>query len=81
MASGVIRWVKNVLLAISQLGNAVTGGDPDMSLSGRMGRAIGQGRCVLCRPVCALLHLIERDHCAKAAANEADEGVDEVLRL
>lgn len=77
----VERYIANVLVSVDQLANAALGGDPDMTLSGRMGRAVSLGRCLLCRPVCWLLHLIDKDHCAKASAAERDEGTDEVLPL
>jgi len=34
----------NLLIAIDQLFNALLGGNPDQTLSGRMGRRIQQGR-------------------------------------
>lgn len=70
----------NALIALDQLINTLFGGDPDMTLSGRMGRAVAQGRCRLCKVVCWFLDKIDTDHCARANANEADEGRDEVLK-
>lgn len=75
------RYFVNLFLAFDQGANAVIGGDPDMTISGRMGRAVGDGRCMACRPICWLLHLIDTDHCAKAAKNEGDEGTREVWKL
>lgn len=75
------RYVKNVLVAKDQLANAFLGGDPDETLSGRMGKAIAKGKCALCRPICWLLGKLDKDHCAKAAQFEADEGENEVIRL
>jgi hypothetical protein len=69
------RYLFNILLSLDQLVNALTGGDPDMTLSGRMGRAVAEGRCSGCRLVCWLLDKIDPDHCAKANKNEADEGL------
>lgn len=69
------RYVFNVLVGLDQLVNAVTGGDPDMTLSGRMGRAVAEGRCKACGVICWLLGLIDADHCARANKNEADEGL------
>ncbi len=72
-----VAW--NVLYGIDQLYNALLGGDPDTTISGRMGLAIEQGRCRLCRPVCWLLDRIDPGHCARFI--ERDEGEREVLPL
>lgn len=69
------RYFFNVLVGLDQLVNAVTGGDPDMTLSGRMGRAVSEGRCKVCGAVCWFLDKIDTDHCARANKNEADEGL------
>lgn len=70
----------NVLVSFSQLLNAVTGGDPDETFSGRMGKAIAGGRCVLCKPVCALLDWLDKPgHCQRFA--EPDEGARDVVDL
>lgn len=79
-ASALQRIAGNVLVALDQLGNAALGGDPDMTISGRMGRAIGQDRCWLCRWACRLLDYLDAGHCARTAAAEADEGKDQVIR-
>lgn len=54
-----------IALGYDHLGNAVTGGDPDETISSRAYKAMKQGRrwgCVLCR----LLDYIEKDHCKKS---------------
>jgi hypothetical protein len=68
------RYIVNALIGLDQFINALLGGDPDMTLSGRMGRAVAQGRCKLCGPVCWFLGKLDKDHCARANRNEADEG-------
>lgn len=77
MAS-VKRYIFNVLVAWDRWWNAVLAGDPDMTISGRMGRAIANGHCRLCGPVCRLLDLFDKDHCAKQAAKEWREGGDQI---
>lgn len=65
------RYVKHLLIAISQLGNTLAAGDPDETLSSRAGKSRERGRrwaCVLCR----LLDALDRDHCRKAI--KADDG-------
>ncbi len=65
------RYIRNVLIALDQLANAVLRGDPDETLSSAAGKARNAGRrwgCVLCR----VLDWIDSDHCNKAI--EHDEG-------
>ena len=64
------QWLLNVAVALDCLANALIGGSPRMTLSARMGRDISLGLCKLCRPVCAVLALLQRDHCARAWATE-----------
>lgn len=75
----VVAVAFNVLYGIDQLYNAVLAGDPNESVSSRMGKAIEQGRCRLCRPVCWLLDRIDPGHCTRWI--ERDEGTREVIAL
>lgn len=65
-----MSYLSNLGIAISQLANAVIGGDPDESISSRCGKQLP--RCRLCRALCAVLNLIDRNHCRDAI--EPDEG-------
>lgn len=67
------RYVKNVLVALDQLVNALLGGDPDETISSRAAKSNSWWACRLCR----LLDLIDPGHCANA--READEGRDAVV--
>lgn len=70
-ARPLLAWVFRVLIALDQLANTVIGGDPDETISSRAAKGAARGVggwCLLCR----LLHLIDRDHCAKSL--EPDEG-------
>jgi len=58
--------------------NALLGGDPQMTLSGRMGRDIKDGRCALCKGICWLLNLVDKNHCQAADANEAQYGSNQI---
>jgi hypothetical protein len=69
------RYFLNALIGLDQFINTLFGGDPDMTLSGRMGRSVAAGRCKFCKAVCWLLGKIDKDHCARANKNEADEGL------
>lgn len=75
-----VKYLANVAISVDQLANTLLGGDPDMTISTRMGRAIRNGRCHLCRPVCWLLGKIDKDHCARADKAERDEGRDQITR-
>lgn len=70
------RYLWNLLIAIDQLANTVLAGDPDETLSSRMGKAMR--RCALCRFVCRLIHPIDKDHCQKSI--EPDEGSRELWK-
>lgn len=73
----VSRYLWNVLIWLDQGLNVLLGGDPDETLSSRMGKAVREDRCVLCKGLCWLLHLIDKNHCAKSI--EEDEGKNEVV--
>jgi hypothetical protein len=57
----------NIWLAIDMVLNAMTGGSPTETMSGRMGRAIVQGRKGfsgwLSRTICKGLNLLDKNHC------------------
>ncbi len=74
----ILQYIENVLVALNQMVNAMLFGDPDMTLSARMGRAIRNGRCSLCKPVCWLLGKLDKDHCARADRYESDEGKHQI---
>lgn len=70
------RYFWNILIALDQFGNAVTGGDPDETISSRAGKAMREGKvwgCALCR----FLNWFQTDHCAKSI--EPDEGKAAVI--
>lgn len=56
----------NYLYLLDLTINTIIGGDPRQTLSARMGRNIAEGRCHACRPICAALSWIQKDHCSKA---------------
>jgi hypothetical protein len=74
----VKRYIWNILISIDQLCNAVLGGDPDETMSSRMGKHLANhDKCPVCNFLCWLLNKIQKDHCIKAI--ESDEGKDAVL--
>ena len=68
--NSLAQYILNWLQLVDQAINVMLGGDPRQTISARMGRNIALGRCRLCRPICALLALIQRDHCAKSWQSE-----------
>jgi len=68
------RYFLNVLIAFDQLLNALLAGDPDETISSRMGKYVARGRgfipCVLCKLLDAVFR--EKDHCKNSI--ELDEG-------
>lgn len=71
IGAGITGWLLAVALGFDQLGNAILGGDPDMTISTSCGLRIEANaptamRWLFCEPVCAVLHVIDRNHCADA---------------
>jgi hypothetical protein len=66
------RYVFNALIAIDQLLNTLLFGDPDETMSSRMGKYAARGRGWFPCQLCKLLNLLDKDHCKKSI--ELDEG-------
>lgn len=77
--SKIKKYIWNILLAFDQLLNTFGGGDPDMTLSGNMGRKIAANKCYFCKKICWLLDKLDSNHCQKTDLAEADEGKDQVI--
>lgn len=61
------RYIENLLIAIDEVGNAITGGSPHETISSRLYRARtrgNKGACVFCK----ILNLVflSKDHCKDA---------------
>lgn len=65
-----MKYIKNILIAVDQLCNALLLGDPDETLSSRCGKS----KCRICLALCKFLDTIQYRHCAKSV--ELDEGSD-----
>jgi len=74
-----LRWGLNLWIAVDQLGNVVTGGAPDETISGRMGRAIvnkaGGFGGWLSRTLCKGLNVLDRNHCVETYEYEKELGL------
>ena len=72
------RYFWNILIAIDQLGNAILGGDPDETISSRMGKMIRNKTATpLEHGLCDVLDVIDKDHCEESI--EEDEGSRKAL--
>jgi len=65
----------NLLIAIDQLINTIFFGDPDETLSSRMGKH--EKDCKVCFYICMILNLFQKEHCIKS--EEPDEGGNESI--
>lgn len=74
-------YLNNLGVALSQLGRAILGGDPDESISGATGKAAMQGRWWFVNvqePLINAIFFYDKDHCRKSI--EPDEGAKSVIR-
>lgn len=78
------KYIWNLLIAIDQLANTVFGGDPDETISSRIGKWARDGKTetgikhYVYRLLNGLVNFFEKDHFKKSI--EDDEGDREVLR-
>lgn len=63
-------YFKNILISVDQFFNTLFGGDPDETISSRLGKKTEN--CLFCKIVCLLLNKIDPGHCEKSI--EKDEG-------
>ena len=70
------QYIWNLLLSLDQLANTLIGGDPDETISSRLGKRVDT--CAACRFICSLLDRVDTRHCHKSI--EEDEGDREVWK-
>lgn len=74
----LILYLRNLVVATNQLINALLGGDPDETISSRLGKGARDG-CRVCRVVCWIIDRFTNDgHCARYI--EEDRGRRQVWR-
>jgi len=56
----------NWLISMDQLGNTLSFGNPDETISSRAGRCAGKGGNRPCYWLCRLLHVLDKNHCEKS---------------
>lgn len=78
------KYFLNILISIDQLGNTFAGGDPDETISSRLGKIKRKhnGKIPWYKPmaktICYLLCKVDPGHCIDAI--EEDEGEDAILK-
>lgn len=78
------KYILNILISIDQLGNTLTGGDPDETISSRLGKIKRKygGIIPWTKPLARLidwgLEKIDKNHCIDAI--EEDEGTNAVFK-
>lgn len=66
------KYAWNLLIALDQIFNSLLAGDPDETLSSRMGKYAKRGRGWIPCQLCKMLSLFDENHCEKNI--ELDEG-------
>lgn len=67
------KYLFNILISLDQLVNTILGGDPDETISSRLGKYVRQGRGWIPKTICkALNFLLGPDHCIRSI--EEDRG-------
>ncbi len=69
------RYLLNLFISVDQLANTIIGGDPDETISSRMGKRVDT--CKLCKWICSALNLLDKRHCKNSI--EYDEGKDDIF--
>jgi len=67
------KYFWNLLISLDQLINTILGGDPDETISSRMGKRIVKRDSRICKIICMVLNKIDPNHCIDAI--EKDEGL------
>ena len=74
--NGMKQYIWNLLISIDQLCNTILAGDPDETMSSRMGKHLAKHeKCPVCTFLCKLLNMIQKDHCVKAIEKDRGESI------
>ncbi|MBE0498583.1 MAG: hypothetical protein IBX43_05000 [Campylobacterales bacterium] len=66
------RYFWNLLISLDQFVNTVFNGDPDETISSRVGKHVADGDKSWRYALCKMLHFFDKNHCEKSI--EEDEG-------
>lgn len=76
------HYIRNILVAIDQLINALTFGDEDETISGRMGKWLelphNTWKWKVSYSICRFLNLFQKKHCLRSI--ELDQGENDLLK-
>lgn len=72
----ILKYIYNILIGINQLFNAILLGDPDETLSSRIGKEAKRGN-KFALFLSKILDFFDENHCEEAI--EEDEGKDSIL--
>lgn len=73
----VLKYFKNILISFDQFMNTLLLGDPDETISSRIGKMVKKGTAGdIERELCNALDGLDKNHCHNSI--EEDEGEDEV---
>jgi hypothetical protein len=69
-------YIWNLLISIDQLFNTLFGGYPDETISSRMGKKlVKKESCPVCKFLCFLLNLVDKNHCIDSIENDEGEKI------
>ena len=72
------KYLLNIFLGLDYLVNALTGGDPQETISSRIGKKRAKGKkCVVCDFLCKVLDWIDPRHCHDAINPDEGHGSDD----
>jgi len=72
------KYLANVFLGLDFLGNALAGGDPEETISSRIGKKMAkEKKCYLCTWLCWVLDKIDPRHCRDAINIYEGHGSDD----
>jgi len=66
------RYLWNMFISLDQLANTIFNGDPDETISSRIGKKVRDGNKGWRYTLCKILHWFDKKHCEKSI--EEDEG-------
>lgn len=78
MIKKILKYIKNILVSIDQLVNAILGGDPDETISSRLGKYRHKKYVYYIYKLVNFLFFWDNKHCESAI--EADEGKDSIWK-
>jgi len=60
----------NILISIDQFFNTLLMGNPDETISSRMGKKVRENKCFFCKIICNLLGKLDKNHCKNSIEDD-----------